>query len=156
MSQKRIQSTIQFEKPTTLTELYSFLGLVNYFRDHIPQHSAVAHSLHNMVSVANQQTSKKIVWTEQANGDFITLKSLVNQCPKLYFLDLELPIILYTDSSDYAHGAYLCQVQIQTDGSITEQPIRFLSCTFGEIRDILARTLRGNECHTHAYGLWTA
>ena len=44
MSQKRIQSTILFEKSTTLTELYSFLGLVNYFRDHIPQHSAVAHS----------------------------------------------------------------------------------------------------------------
>ena len=83
-----------------------------------------------MVSVANQQKSKKIVWTEQANGDFITLKLLVNQCPKLYFLDLELPIILYTDASDYAHGAYLCQVQTQTDGSLLEQPIRFLSGTF--------------------------
>ena len=77
-----------------------------------------------MVSVANQQKSKKI-WTEQANGDFITLKSLVNQCPKLYFLDPELSIVLYTDASDYAHGAYLCQVQIQTDGSLLEQPIRF-------------------------------
>jgi len=52
MSQKRVQSTINFVKPVTLTELYSFLGLVNYFRDHILQHSSVAHSLHNMVSDA--------------------------------------------------------------------------------------------------------
>ena len=63
MSQKRVQSTINFAKPVTLTELYSFLGLVNYFRDHIPQHSSVAHSLHNMVSEANKQKSKKVVWT---------------------------------------------------------------------------------------------
>ena len=125
MTQKRMQSTILFEKPTTLTELYFFLGLVNYFRDHIPQHSAVAHSLHNMVSVANQQKSKKIVWTEQANGDFITLKLLVNQCPKLYFLDPELPIILYTDASDYAHGV--------KEGEFFESPetiCKLPSCTY--------------------------
>ena len=54
----------------------------------------------------------------------------MNQCPKLYFLNQDLPIILYTDASDYAHGAYLCQVQTQTDGSLLEQPIRFLSGTF--------------------------
>jgi len=54
MSQKRIQSTINFAKPVTLTELYSFLGLVNYFRDHIPQHSSVALSLHSMVSEAKK------------------------------------------------------------------------------------------------------
>ena len=60
----------------------------------------------------------------------LALKSLVIQCPKLYFLDPALPIILYTDASDYAHGAYLCQVQAQPDGSSLEQPIRFLSGTF--------------------------
>ena len=123
MSQKRIQS-IQFVKPTTLTELYLFLGLVNYFRDHISQHSALAHSLHHMFSGANQQKSKKIVWTQQVYGDF-KLKSLVNQYPKLYFINPERPIILNTEASDY--GAYLCQVQTQPDGLLIEQPIRFLS-----------------------------
>jgi len=68
-----------------------------------------------MVSEANKQKSKKVVWTTQADSDFIALKSLVNQCPKLYFLDPELPIILYTAASDYVHGAYLCQVQVQPD-----------------------------------------
>jgi hypothetical protein len=50
MSQKRVESAINFAKPTTLTELQSFLGLVNYFRDHIHQHSTIAHPLHLMVS----------------------------------------------------------------------------------------------------------
>ena len=51
-----------------------------------------------------KKKSKKVLWKPQADSDFVTLKSLVNQCPKLYFLNTELPIILYTDASDYAHG----------------------------------------------------
>ena len=44
-------------------------------------------TLHNMVCAANQQKNKKIVWTPQAEGDFSDLKSFVNQCPKLYFIN---------------------------------------------------------------------
>ena len=64
-----------------------------------------------MVSVANQQKSKKILWTEQAEGDFSTLKLLVNQYPNLYFIDPELTIILYNDASDYAmvHISAMCK-----------------------------------------------
>ena len=39
----------------------------------------------------------------------------------------KLPIVLYTDASN---GAYLCQVQTQPDGSLSEQPIQFFSGTF--------------------------
>ena len=77
-----------------------------------------------MVIAANEQKSKIIVWTQQADGDFITGKSLVNQCPTLYFINPELPIILFTDASDYVHGAYLWQVQTQPDGSVLNQPVR--------------------------------
>ena len=39
MSQARIDGTIEFTKPATLKELSSFLGSVNYFRDHLGNHS---------------------------------------------------------------------------------------------------------------------
>jgi len=61
----------------------SILGLVNYFRDHV------------MVM---------LTWTA-GRAAFKTLKKLVNACPKLYFIKKEYKIILYTDTSDYAHGA---------------------------------------------------
>ena len=83
-----------------------------------------------MVSVAAKAKQKQITWTEEGRRAFSTLKSLVNKCPKLYFIDTKLPIILYTDASDYAHGAYLCQVKQQEDGTTVELPIRFLSGTF--------------------------
>jgi hypothetical protein len=99
------------------------LGIGNYFRDHIPQHSLVAQPLHAMVSVAAKAKQKQITWTEEGRRAFSTLKSLVNKCPKLYFIDTKLPIILYTDASDYTHGAYLCQVQKHEDSTTVELPI---------------------------------
>ena len=45
MSQKRVESTIDVIRPTNLKELYSFIGVVNYFHDHIPHHATVAKPL---------------------------------------------------------------------------------------------------------------
>jgi hypothetical protein len=130
MTKKRIDSTINFATPGNLKELQSFLGLVNYFRDHIPGHSNTARHLHQMVTTATSQRSKQIVWTPEGQTAFDKLKRLVNHCPKLYFIDTSLKVILYTDASDYAHGAYLCQVRPGPDGTNLEEPIRFLSGTF--------------------------
>jgi hypothetical protein len=60
MSQARINSTIAFTQPATLKELSSFLGLVNYFRDHLRSHSRHSHHLHDMAAAANKHTVKTI------------------------------------------------------------------------------------------------
>ena len=130
MSQKRIESTIAFCKPTSLTELQSFMGVVDYFKDHLRDHSAVAKPLYEMVALATKQKTKALSWTTEGYVAFEKLKALVNSCPKLIFIDYQLPIILYTDASDYAHGAYLCQLRGLTDGTTVEEPIRFLGGTF--------------------------
>jgi hypothetical protein len=51
MSKKRIESATSFSKPNSLKELQSFLGLVNYFKDHLRDHSAIAKPLYDMVTV---------------------------------------------------------------------------------------------------------
>jgi len=55
MSQKRIESNITFYKPTSLKELQSFMGIVNYFKDHLRDHSAVAKPLYDMVDSTTKQ-----------------------------------------------------------------------------------------------------
>ena len=129
MTQKRIESTIAFTKPSSLKELQAFLGLVNYFRNHLRDHSLIAQPLYGMVTEATKHLHKVLVWTEAGSSAFQRLKDLVNNCPKLYFPDYALPIVLYTDASDYAHGAYLCQLRT-VDGVEIEEPIRFLGGTF--------------------------
>jgi transposase InsO family protein len=130
MTQKRIESTIAFAQPKSLKELQSFLGLVNYFKDHLRDHSTIAYPLHQMVTAATKHSHKTLTWTTDGHESFQRLKQLVNTCAKLYFIDYKLKIVLYTDASDYAHGAYLCQLRPWADGSITEEPIRFLGGTF--------------------------
>ena len=53
----------------------------------------------------------------------------MNDCPKLFFIKKEYKIILYTDASDCACGAYLCQIIPAAEGRRAEyeEPIRFLS-----------------------------
>ena len=55
-------------------------------------------------------TKQKIIslaWIPDGHIAFEKLKALVNNCPKLYFVDYNLSVILYTNASDYAHGASL-------------------------------------------------
>ena len=87
---------IAFKTPESLKELMSFLGLVNYFRDHIRNHSTHVHHLHDMVSVAKNQIIKMITWIAavKIEIEFKTLKDLVNECAKLYFIKKEYKIVL--------------------------------------------------------------
>jgi len=96
-------------RPTKLKELYSFIGLLNYFHDHIPYHATVAKPLKQMVSVVNLSKTKSILWTDAGVHAFQVLKDLVNVCPKLYYINYQSDIILCTYASDYAMGAYLYQ-----------------------------------------------
>jgi hypothetical protein len=50
MSTERIKSAVDIEKPTSLRELYQFVGVANYFRDHIANHSTLAKSLNQMIT----------------------------------------------------------------------------------------------------------
>ena len=60
MTQARFESTVAFTKPEMLKELSSFLGVVNYFRDFMRNHSQYAYSLNEMVAMANKHAAKTI------------------------------------------------------------------------------------------------
>ena len=65
MIEPSIASAIAFKTPESLKELMSFIGLVNYFRDHIRNHSIHAHHLYDMVSAANKQIVKMVTRAER-------------------------------------------------------------------------------------------
>jgi hypothetical protein len=54
ISKKRTESPISFSKPNSLKELQSFLGLVNYFKDHQREHSAISKPLYDMATVTTR------------------------------------------------------------------------------------------------------
>ena len=77
------------------------MGVVNYFKDHLRDHSAVAKPLfYDMIASATKQKIKSLAWTPDGHIAFEKQKALVNHYPKLDFIDYTLPVILYTDTSD--------------------------------------------------------
>ena len=63
-----------------MKELKSFLGVANYFRDHVRSHSIVVHPMTAMVTEANRLKSKNINWTENATASFAKTKEMINAC----------------------------------------------------------------------------
>jgi hypothetical protein len=53
-SKIKFASVVDFIKPSNLKELRSFVGLVNYFRDHIQGHSIITQPLHKMIMEGDQ------------------------------------------------------------------------------------------------------
>jgi hypothetical protein len=63
-----------------------------------------------------------VVWTPQLEERFRVIPAAVGNCSKLYYVDLNLPIHVRTDASDYGIGGNIFQL----DGA-KELPIRFIS-----------------------------
>ena len=97
-----------FPMPRKTTELRSFLGLTNYFRDHVPNHSNVVAPLHKIIDHAAKKQSM-LIWTDDAANSFQKIKDLIAKSPLLYFIHDTAPITLMTDASDYGIGGYLYQ-----------------------------------------------
>ena len=141
--QDKLHKVVEIDKPKRARELKSFLGLANYFREHVRDHSTLAQPLNEMLKAYDAKRTLK--WTEEATIAFEALKAAVNNAPKLFFIDYESEIHLYTDASLIGIGAYLCQIK---DGK--EMPIAFYS-----------RSLREDErawgipC-LEAYAIWQA
>jgi hypothetical protein len=132
-SKTKFASVIDFIKPSNMKELRSFVGLVNYFRDHIENHSVAIHPLQQMITEGDKikairvpgcKPIQHIRWTPEGEVSFLNIKDKINNCPKLFFMDGRLSIYLHTDTSDYAIGAYLFQVKDNK-----EILIRFMSKT---------------------------
>ncbi len=109
-TQEKILACLAIPKPQRVEKLQTFLGLANYFRDHIANHSRMAQPLHQLIPKG--ATGKHPVqWNEPAEEGFNQLLSAIEKCPTLYFLKNNAEVFLHTDASDNGIGAYLFQKQ---------------------------------------------
>ena len=129
-TRNKIDSVINFPKPRTQKDMKQFLGLANFFRAHVRDHSSVARPLTRMTE--GYRRSKRLEWSPEADAAFEELKRLIDACPLLFFCDEKGLIFLQTDASKGGIGAYLFQRITQPDGSFEDQPIEFISKAFSK------------------------
>ena len=78
MSSKKIRGVTDFPMPRKMIDLRSFLGLTNYFRNHVPNHSHVVAPLHKMIDhAAKKQTL--LVWTDEAADSIHEIIDLISK-----------------------------------------------------------------------------
>ena len=107
-SKKKRLEVLNFPKPVTQKHVNMFLGLVNYFRDHVNHITELLLPLREMIE--DYHRHKKVVWTPQREEAFTKAKQVVYDCQKLFFVDENAIPILQTDASDYGIGGMLYQV----------------------------------------------
>jgi hypothetical protein len=146
MTEDKLNSIRNFPLPVLKRELKSFLGLANYFRDHVRNHSILAKPLQSILDgYSSKDRNHKIKWTDALKADYEGLKAAVSNCQKLYFLlDENGEVHLQTDASDYGIGGYL--FQIKPDGTV--HPIMFISKSLNPVE------CRWSTPEKEMYAIW--
>jgi len=152
MSDEKIRRVVEFPLPATAKALKSFLGLVNYFRQHVKHFAITAHPLHEMLEgyITKMNRNHKLEWTEIQKKAFEDIKDAIRANPLLHFVDEKLPIFLATDASDYGIGAYLYQLRTDARGVSTEIPVSFLSQAMNKVQR------RWSTIEKECYAIWYA
>ena len=104
-TEEKIQAIQEAPTPKNLTELRSFLGIINYYSKFLPNLSTQLNPLHRLL-VKN----KKWFWGAEQDRAFQKAKEALQSNTLLVHFDPSKPIILACDASQYGIGAVLSHV----------------------------------------------
>ena len=147
----KVEAIKQAPAPTNMTELKSFLGLLNFYRKHLPSASTVLAPLYRLL--------KKDVtwqWNDSEEEAFNKAKELLQADSLLVHYDPDKPIIVSCDASPYGVGGVISHKM--PDNS--EKPIAFTSRTMSDAekrysqldKEALAIVFVIKKFHTYLHG----
>lgn len=105
-------------RPKDVSQMRSFLGMLNYYSKFIQDFSSKLHPLHQLLS-----NKTGWFWTKECETAFIWAKEVLSIKQVLIHYDLQKPLILSVDANPYGIGVVLSHRM--EDGS--EQPVEFAS-----------------------------
>ena len=139
------------KSPKSVTELKSYLELINYCHHHLPSFSTILESLHKLL-----RKYEKWPWGGKEEQAFQKSKSLLYSSNLLIHYDPEKPMIIACDTSPYGLGAVLSHIMPNK----SERPIMFTSRTltnaernYSQIeKEALAVIFAVKKFHQYIYG----
>ena len=111
-SRDNLEKVRNTPRPTTKKQVRSFLGLVGYYRDHIPAFAEISAPLTDLLKKGK---AEHIQWNEAQESAYSLLKEYLLQEPVLKLPDLSKPFVLRTDASGVGVVAVLLQ---ENDGKV--------------------------------------
>lgn len=119
-SPDKIKAILNANKPQNVTQLQSFLGLTNYYRNFVPDASSLLSPLYKLL-----HKNAKWEWTVEQEEAYKKIKALLSSEKVLTHYDPDAKLILTVDASPTGLGAILSQ--ISQDGR--ERPVCYASRT---------------------------
>ncbi|GBG86822.1 hypothetical protein CBR_g42105 [Chara braunii] len=113
----KIAAIRDWPTPRTLTKLWSFLGLANYYRKFVRNFSTIAAPLRRLLK--KEAISQ---WDKDCTSALKKLKRALIEYPVLKVADPSLPFVVTTDASQYGIG-----VVLQQDDDNGYRPVEFMS-----------------------------
>ena len=118
-----MKAIVDAPAPRNVTELRSFLGLVNYYGNFLPDLATTLSPLYSLL-----QKQKRWTWGQRQKDAFKSVKDLLMSSRVLVHFDDSLPLVLACETSPYGLGAVLSHRK--PDG--TEQLVGFSSRTLAK------------------------
>ena len=106
INEENLEKIRQAKRPTTKKGVRSFLGLANYYRDHIPSFAAIAAPLSDLTKKSFPERAR---WQDPQEKAFVTLRESLMRRPILRLPDHGNSFVLRTDASNNGLGAALMQ-----------------------------------------------
>lgn len=117
-TEEKINEIKNSHRPTDVSSLRTFLGMVNYYQQFIPNLASKLNPLYKLL-----QKNTKFVWTKECENAFQNLRKEICGDKVLTPFHASLPVTLATDASPIGFGAVLSHIMPDK----TERPIAFAS-----------------------------
>jgi hypothetical protein len=101
---KNVASVVNWQRPATMTEIHSFLGLAGYYRRFVQNFSSIAKSLTRLT-----EKGVDFEWDNDCEVSFQTLKHKLVNAPILPLSESGKRFTIYTDASRIGLGCVLMQ-----------------------------------------------
>ena len=101
-----VEKVLNAPPPMTKKQVRSFVGLAGYYREFIPNYSAIAAPL---TDLTKKGRPNQVSWGPAQEKAFTTLKKMITDKPVLRIPDVSRPFVLRTDASEVGLGAVLLQ-----------------------------------------------
>jgi hypothetical protein len=112
----KVRDVLNWEPPTTVSEIRSFVGLAGYYRTFIEGFSKIVKPLTSLL-----EKDKKFIWSEACQNSFDELRKRLTTVPVLVMPDIHKSFDIYCDVSKQGLGCVLMQ-----EGHV----IAYASCQF--------------------------
>jgi len=132
-TQARVEATKEAREPQSVSEVRSFLGLVNFSARYIPNLATISELLRRLT-----KQNVKFRWKEEQKQAFQNLKNILADAPTLAFYDKDAETQVIADAGPVGLGAVLVQIH---DGE--RRVICYASRSLSEVEQRYSQTEKG-------------